>query len=141
MKSGAKLEWLRPEPPIEGWLVRDGQVLASVEVAQGRLAKARGLLGRESIDGVMVIPGARSVHSFRMGFDLDVAFLDRHMVVIRTMRLHRHRMTLPVWRARAVLEAEAGAFGQWDLGVGDEIEIRSCDQPLEPAGADESTAR
>lgn len=108
-----------------GWLVRDDQVLASVEVAVGRVAKARGLLGRDSLDGALVIAGRRSVHSFSMGFELDVAFLDKNMVVIRTLRLRRNRATLPVMQARWVLEAEAGAFGHWELKVGDVLEIRS----------------
>ncbi len=108
-----------------GWLVRDDQVLASAEIALGRVAKARGLLGRDCLDGVMVIDGRRSVHSFSLGFELDVAFLDRDMVVIRTLRLRRNRATLPVWQARSVLEAEAGAFGRWDLKVGDILEIRT----------------
>ncbi|MDH3294108.1 MAG: DUF192 domain-containing protein [Acidimicrobiia bacterium] len=120
--------------------MRDGRVLASVEMAEGRVAKARGLLGRRELDGVMLIRGVRSVHTFFMAFDLDVAFLDSNMVVIRTMRLHRNRVTLPVWRARAVVEAPAGAFGQWDLNVGDEIEIRSCTTPFESLPTDEASA-
>ncbi len=123
-----------------GWLLRDAKVLASVEVAEGRIAKARGLLGRRSLDGAMLIRGARSVHSFNMAFELDVAFLDADMVVIRTMRLHRNRMTLPVWRARSVLEAEAGAFGRWELKVGDVVEIRACDDDGSPAADPPSSA-
>jgi len=121
--------------PEAGWLVRDGHVLASVEVAIGRVAKARGLLGREHLEGALVIPGRRSVHSFSMGFELDVAFLDGDGVVIRTLRLRRHRMTLPVWQARWVVEAEAGAFGEWELKVGDELEIQlASDGPRSDAG-------
>ncbi len=111
--------------PEAGWLVRDGQVLASIEVAIGRVAKARGLLGREHLEGALVIPGRRSVHSFSMGFELDVAFLDVDLTVIRTLRLRRNRVTLPVWQARSILEAEAGAFGHWNLVVGDVLEIRT----------------
>ncbi|MGB5760418.1 MAG: DUF192 domain-containing protein [Acidimicrobiales bacterium] len=110
--------------PRSGWLVRDGRVLASLEVANGRMAKGRGLLGRSSLEGAMLIDGRRSVHSFLMGFELDVAFLDADLKVIRTLRLRRNRMTLPVWQARSILEAEAGAFGLWNLVVGDELEIR-----------------
>lgn len=80
----------------------------------------------------MLIVGARSVHSFAMGFDLDVAFLDADNQVIRTLRLHRNRLTLPVWRARSVLEAEAGAFDHWDLNVGQLVEIRGCDGSESP---------
>ncbi|MEL6985958.1 MAG: DUF192 domain-containing protein, partial [Actinomycetota bacterium] len=64
------------------------------------------------------------VHSFSMGFELDVAFLDRDGIVIRTLRLRRHRVTLPVWQAKWVVEAEAGAFGEWELKVGDELDIQ-----------------
>lgn len=112
-----------------GWLVRDDQVLASAEIAVGRLAKARGLLGRDSLDGALIIAGRRSVHSFSMGFALDVAFLDENMVVIRTLRLRRNRVTMPVWQARWVLEAEAGAFGHWELKVDDVLEIRTKASP------------
>ena len=38
--------------------------------------------------------------------------------------MRRHRMGLPVARARTVIEAEAGAFGRWGLHVGDVVEIR-----------------
>jgi uncharacterized membrane protein (UPF0127 family) len=107
-----------------GWLVREDQVLASLEVADGRLARAKGLLGRDYLEGALFIGGCRSVHSFSMGFELDVAFLDKNMEVIRTLRLRRHRVTLPVLQARSVIEAEAGAFGRWDLKVGDVLEIR-----------------
>ena len=107
-----------------GWLVREDQVLASLEVAEGRLARAKGLLGRDHLEGALFIGGCRSVHSFSMGFELDVAFLDKNMEVIRTLRLRRHRMTLPVLQARSVIEAEAGAFGRWELKVGDVLEIR-----------------
>lgn len=115
-----------------GWLVRDGQVLASAEVAEGPVAKARGLLGRTSLAGALVIAGRRSVHSFSMGFELDVAFLDGDGTVIRTLRLRRNRVTLPVWQARWVVEAEAGAFGHWELKVGDVLEIRTTDDCDEP---------
>lgn len=114
-----------------GWLVRDDRVLASAEIAVGRLAKARGLLGRGSLDGALIIGGRRSVHSFSMGFELDVAFLDDDMVVIRTLRLRKNRITIPVWQARWVLEAEAGAFGRWELKVDDVLEIRTKDHGRE----------
>ena len=58
------------------WLVRDGEVLSSLEMAESRSARARGLLGRDGIDGALMIPRTRSVHSFGMRFDIDVAFLD-----------------------------------------------------------------
>ena len=45
-------------------------------------------------------------------------------IVVKTMQMHRHRVGVPVWRASAVIEAEAGAFSRWGLRVGDVVEIR-----------------
>ena len=94
------------------------------DLAEGYRDRLVGLLGRSEIDGALLIRPARSVHSFGMRFDLDVAFLDQNNVVIRTLQLHRNRITIPVWRARSVIEAEAGSFRLWDLNIGDEVEIR-----------------
>jgi uncharacterized membrane protein (UPF0127 family) len=41
--------------------------------------------------------------------------------------MHRRRIGIPVWRARTVIEARAGAFGRWGLHVGDVVEIREDD--------------
>jgi uncharacterized protein len=108
-----------------GWLVRDARVLASLEIPTSRLGRAVGLLGRHEMEGAMLLRPARSVHSMGMRFDLDVAFLDADGVIIRTLRLRRNRITPPVWRARSVLEAEAGSFGHWELKIGDVVEIRA----------------
>jgi uncharacterized protein len=107
-----------------GWLLRDGKVLASLEVPDRHTLRARGLMGRDGIEGAMLLRRCRSVHTMGMRFDLDVAFLDADDVIIRMLRLHRWRVTLPVWSARSVLEAEAGAFGRWELRIGDQLEIR-----------------
>ena len=106
------------------WLVRDGEVLSSLEVVNSRRARARGLLGREGIEGAMLLPGTRSVHTFGMRFDIDVAFLDSKWRVVKVATLSRGRVTRPVWRARVAIEAEAGSFREWGLSCGDELEIR-----------------
>ena len=101
------------------WLLRDDEVLASLEVAEGRAARRRGLLGRSEFDGALLFEHTRSVHSIGMRFPIDVAFCDRHLLVVKTMRVEPHRITLPVLRAHHVLEAEAGSFARWGLCVGD----------------------
>lgn len=106
------------------WLVRDGRVLASLEIPGGRRGKTRGLLGREGLEGAMLIRPARSVHTIGMSFDLDVALLDVEFVVIKTLRMSSFRVSAPMWRARSILEAEAGAFHRWDLKIGDALEVR-----------------
>jgi len=59
-----------------------------------------------------------------MGFDLDVAYLDADLTVVRTASMPRRRLGMPVPSARSVLEAESGAFNRWSLTVGDQLEIR-----------------
>jgi uncharacterized membrane protein (UPF0127 family) len=109
------------------WLVRDGVVLASLEVADTRATRRKGLLGRDGIDGALLIRPARSVHSVGMRFPLDVAWCDRSLRVVRTAALPRNRLTRSVLRSHSVLEAEAGAFARWNLVVGDELELRTGD--------------
>ncbi len=107
------------------WLMREGEVLAAVEIAASRRARNKGLLGRDGIDGALLLPSARlGVHSVGMRFDLDVAFCDRQMVVRRMVCLKPVRMTRPSFRAPCVLEAEAGAFDRWGLRPGDQLEIK-----------------
>lgn len=104
------------------WLLRDGEVLASLEVSDTRPTRRKGLLGRDGIEGAMLLTPARSVHSLGMRFPLDVAWCDRDLTVLRVARLRRHRMTRPVARAHGVIEAEAGSFARWNLTVGDHLE-------------------
>lgn len=106
------------------WLLRDGEVLASLEVASGRRERGRGLLGRDGLDGALLLERTRSVHTFGMRFAVDVALCDGELVVLRTLRAAPHRLVLPVRRGRHVLEAEAGAFAHWQLRPGDELEVR-----------------
>lgn len=110
------------------WLVNsDAHVLASAEVADARTARRKGLLGRDHLDGALVLRPCRWVHTIGMRFPIDVAYLDENGVVVKTVHMHRHRMGVPVWRARLVIEAEEGAFARWGLRVGDEIEVRDDD--------------
>ncbi len=106
------------------WLLRDGEVLAAVEVATSFGDRFVGLLGRDGIDGAMLLTPAKSVHSLGMRFPIDVAFCDAELRVIDTLTLRRRRITHPRFRARSVLEAEAGAFDRWRLRPGDQLEIK-----------------
>ena len=106
------------------WLVTEARVLASCESATGRRARRRGLLGRDGIEGALVLRNCRWVHTLGMRFAVDVAYLDPTGVVVKTVHMRRHRVGAPVWRARSVVEAQEGAFGRWGLRVGDVVELR-----------------
>ena len=106
------------------WLLRQGDVLATAEVAETFAQRTRGLLGRTSFEGAMILPRTRSVHTFGMRFAIDVALCDKDMVVVGVTTLRPWRMSLPRKGARSVVEAQAGAFGRWGLRVGDQLELR-----------------
>lgn len=104
-------------------LVCNGRVVAPLELATSLDARSRGLLGRSGINGAMLLRPASIVHTFRMRFDLDVAFLDRDLVVLRTVTMRRNRLSRVSWKAHAVLEAEVGAFTRWGLMPGCRLEV------------------
>ncbi|MDZ7732025.1 MAG: DUF192 domain-containing protein [Acidimicrobiia bacterium] len=106
------------------WLLRDGEVLATLEVAESFRDRTRGLLGRDGLDGALLLRPAKSVHTFRMRFPLDVAFVDRDLTVLRTVRLAPNRLCRPCVRATAVVETEAGNLERWGVRVGDVLEIK-----------------
>ena len=106
------------------WLVSEGTVIASAEVAEGRRARGRGLLGRTGLEGAFVIPRCRWVHTVTMKFPPDIAYLDAEGTIVKTIRMTPHRVGVPVWSASWVVEAEAGAFARWGLHVGQQIELR-----------------
>ena len=106
------------------WLLREDEVLAALEVATSRRERMRGLLGRDRIDGAMLIRPGKSVHSFGMRFPLDVAFCDRNMVVLRTVSLPPNRLTRLSLRCANIIEAQEGAFERWKLRPGDKLEVR-----------------
>jgi hypothetical protein len=119
------------------WLVRDDRVLATLEVADDRRSRRRGLLGRDRVEGALLLRPARAVHTVGMRFPIDVAYCDADLTVIKVRHLARHRIGLPVLAARAVLEAESGAFATWELQEGDQLEVRG-EHPEHPDGPEEA---
>ncbi|MCY3849969.1 MAG: DUF192 domain-containing protein [Acidimicrobiaceae bacterium] len=107
------------------WLLVEDQVVAAVEVANTRGARRRGLLGRRGIEGAMLLSPARSVHTVGMRFAIDVAHLDSDMRVLTVASMKPGRVGRVVWRARHVLEAEAGSFQRFGISSGVRVEVRS----------------
>jgi uncharacterized membrane protein (UPF0127 family) len=106
------------------WLVREGDVLATAEVAETGRARRRGLRGRDHVEGALVLRHCRNVHSFGMRLPIDVAFCDREGVVLRTCCLRPWRISPFVAQAAFAIEAESGAFERWGLRVGDQVEVK-----------------
>ncbi|MFJ8143972.1 DUF192 domain-containing protein [Streptomyces sp. NPDC096048] len=100
-----------------------GSVRVPLEIAGSYRARTKGLLGREAVDGAILLSPANSVHTFRMRMPIDVAYLDRRLVVIAVRTMRPGRLGLPRLRARHVLEAEAGALAGWGVRVGAQVEV------------------
>jgi hypothetical protein len=112
-----------------GWLLRDGDVVCALEMAETMKERARGLLGRDGCEGGLHLPGVRSVHSFGMRFSLDVAFLSGDLTVLRLVRVVPRRVVLRRRGVRSVVEAEAGSWERWGVRVGDQLDIREVEGP------------
>lgn len=105
-------------------LVRDGEVLGPVEVADTYWRRLRGLLGRDGVEGALLLRPASSVHTIGMRFAIDVAYLDRDLRVLDVATMRRYRLGAPRRHARAVLETERGVLARWGVEPGQTLEIR-----------------
>ncbi|MFD9214310.1 DUF192 domain-containing protein [Streptomyces sp. NPDC059544] len=92
-------------------------------VAASYAARYRGLLGRDGLDGAIMLTPCTSVHTFRMRFAIDVAYLDRELRVLDVHTMRPGRLGLPRLRSRHVLEAEAGAMAEWGIRPGVRLSI------------------
>lgn len=83
----------------------------AAEVAVGAGARAKGLLGRCSLepDQALLIRSRGSIHTFGMRFTIEAAFLDESLRVVRVLRLPPRRITRPRLQLRYVLECGVGA--------------------------------
>ncbi|HEX5569269.1 MAG TPA: DUF192 domain-containing protein [Streptomyces sp.] len=98
--------------------VEGGAVGVPVEIAASHRARTRGLLGRDGVDGAVLLTPASGVHTFGMRFPIDVAYLDRRLNVLAVRTMRPGRLGLPRPRSRHVLEAEAGAMARWGVRPG-----------------------
>ena len=88
------------------------------------LERLRGLLGSPApaADEALLIRPCSSVHTFFMGYAIDLIFLDRDWRVLKTVE------SLPPWRMAAcpqaamVLELAGGSLGQLQLTRGTQLE-------------------
>ncbi|MCY0940684.1 MULTISPECIES: DUF192 domain-containing protein [Streptomyces] len=103
--------------------LRVADVVVPLEIAASYRARTRGLLGRDGIEGALLLTPAASVHTFRMRFPIDVAHLDRKLRVLAVVTMRPGRLGLPRLRSRHVLEAAAGAMAGWGLTAGTTVNV------------------
>ncbi|MFH8220203.1 DUF192 domain-containing protein [Streptomyces sp. NPDC018057] len=101
----------------------DGLVVP-LELATSYRARTKGLLGRDRVDGALLLSPAGSIHTFGMRVPIDVAYLDRRLRVLAVVTMRPGRLGLPRLRSRHVLESAAGAMAGWGLRAGVRVEVR-----------------
>lgn len=106
--------------------LRGGRVSVPLEIAASYRARTRGLLGRDAVDGAMLLSPAGSVHTFRMRMPIDVAYLDRRLTVIAVRTMRPGRLGVPRPRSRHVLEAAAGAMAGWGIESGARVSVEGA---------------
>ncbi|MFD4748614.1 DUF192 domain-containing protein [Streptomyces rubiginosohelvolus] len=103
-----------------------GRQAVPLRIAASYRARTKGLLGRDGIEGAMMLTPCGSVHTFRMRFPIDVAYLDRKFTVLAVTTMKPGRLGLPRLRARHVVEAEAGAMERWGVRPGVRLELKAA---------------
>lgn len=105
----------------------NGNVLfGRVRIADSFLKRLRGLTGITGlVEGeCMVITPCSSIHTFFMKFDIDVAFVDKDMCVLKIIKeLRPGKAVMPVKGAHSVIEADSRFSSMKGLNVGDVLKL------------------
>ncbi|MZQ76185.1 MAG: DUF192 domain-containing protein [Peptoclostridium sp.] len=99
--------------------------------SRARLAKSffkrlRGLMGIRGLSEgeCLVITPCSSIHTFFMKFDIDVAFVDKDLRVLKIVEdLRPGKLVMPVKGAYSVIEADSRFSSMKDLEVGSKLAI------------------
>ena len=103
------------------------QWLCRAEVAESLWSRTAGLLGRRGLpaDGGLWIRSCSSVHTFFLGFSIDVVYLAADYTVVKTCAgLKPFRLSMGGRRANSVLELPAGSIDRCRVAVGQKLEIQ-----------------
>ena len=89
-------------------------------MATSTLERMRGLLGRTALGPAqgMLLPHCGMIHTFGMGYPIDVVYLDRRNRVLKVSPALAPRRMDGHWRARTVLELAAGSAAACGIAPG-----------------------
>lgn len=107
-------------------LTRNKELAHTVIMADSFLARFKGLMGRPGLapGWCLVLKPCRAVHTMFMRFAIDILFVDRKGMVVRTVAgLPPFRLSGAVRDAHLVIEFSAGTLAPSGTSAGDKIII------------------
>ena len=105
---------------------RNNQIVArTLLTAFDSASRRKGLLGRDSLaeDTALIIAPCSAVHTFRMRFAIDVAFVSRDGRVLKVRHQVKPGRIAAALSAFAVVELPAGALERSQTRAGDPLQI------------------
>jgi uncharacterized membrane protein (UPF0127 family) len=105
---------------------RNAQLLSDLKVAKTFWARGKGLLGVKNLseEQGLWIDQCNSIHTFFMKMTIDCVFLDKKMRIKKIYaEVPPHRLVLPVWGARSVVELRQGRAAELNLQVGEQLHV------------------
>ena len=104
------------------------RVASQVAVAHTLWERTRGLLGAPPLQPgqALVIERCHAVHTFGMTYPIDVAFIDRNMIVLNEIHsMPPCRMSRVVWGAHQAIELPAGSLSRTRTYPGHRLVLES----------------
>ncbi|OGY30414.1 MAG: hypothetical protein A3F35_01670 [Candidatus Woykebacteria bacterium RIFCSPHIGHO2_12_FULL_45_10] len=99
--------------------------LTNVKVHSSLWQKTKGLIGEaepESFGSGIALPAVNSIHTFFVGFPIDIVFLDKDNQVVKLAEnLTQFRFSPIIFAAKTTLELKAGSIKKLKIKVGDGV--------------------
>ncbi len=105
-------------------LTDDDRVIQNISKTSNFMERMRGLLGSPPLkenEGLLIVP-CSSVHTFGMSYAIDLVFLDKQWIIVKTVK------SLKPWRMAAsnvasmVLELAVDSLDTLQLTIGQQLE-------------------
>ncbi|MDD5748350.1 MAG: DUF192 domain-containing protein [Actinomycetota bacterium] len=109
--------------------ISNGEIIArKTRIATKTKERMRGLIGRESLAGgeAMLFPGCSQIHTFFMRFPIDVIFVGKDGLILKSYReLAPWRVTTISTQSAFALEMPPGTLQSSRTNEGDSIRLRT----------------
>ena len=103
-------------------------LLKDLKVATDFLLRLKGFIGCKQLasESGIWFPNCNWIHTFFMSIAIDVIYLDKNMKVYKLRKnLKPWKWTLPVFRARSVIEMRSGFIENHRVEIGDILDVGS----------------